>query len=244
MNFTPDNDDRLWKSEEPKGWYRFGSPLRFIVFIALLVALVIVCWYLLSSSRQTFTPNELAYIEADNTPYKVQAEDQGVPHIKHQDKLIYGRIRNDQQEPIVEHILPDPEEPSLKMVEQFVNEETKSDPTKATLIENNSEISSIADLIEDPSFDSPPPQPKKEGTIYLQFASFKTKKLADSEWKELTQEHEDILGSCEALIERVDLGASKGIEYRIRTGPFQTPQEAQKIHAKLKERKVDCVVIQ
>ncbi len=66
---------------------------------------------------------EILLIRMDESPFKVKAKDQGVPGIEHQDKLIYGRIRNDQAPPAVEHILPEPE--PIKMIEQYVPEDVE-----------------------------------------------------------------------------------------------------------------------
>lgn len=243
MTFSPDDDDRLWRSEKPKGWYRFASPFRYALFIILLVGVLAAIWYILSPSRHTFTPKELALIEAETTPYKIKVADEGIPHIKHQDKLIYGRIRSDQKDPVVEHILPDPEEPSLKMVEQYVSQDSKKEIVKVNLPEKPAEIQSIADLIDEPSMDEPSSDSTQKGNLYLQLGSYKTKESAKTKWDLISKNHKDILGISAPIIQRIDLGAGKGTEYRLRTGPFKNKKEAADVHKKLKERKVECIVI-
>ncbi|MDZ4323305.1 MAG: hypothetical protein U1A05_04390, partial [Alphaproteobacteria bacterium] len=109
MTFSPNDDDRLWQEPKSEGWFRFSSPFRYIVLLLILIALVVGAWYLFTPERQNYNVKNLALIRADDTPYKVKAEDQALPGIKHQDKLIYSRIRNDENAPPVEHILPDPE---------------------------------------------------------------------------------------------------------------------------------------
>src|SRR5436190_15268322 len=128
MKLSPDEDDRLWRESEKTQWFRFSTPLRYLVFLIILIALLIGLWYLIAPTHQWYNKSDLAFIRADQAPYKIKAESQGVPSVKHQDKLVYGRIRSDQTEPVVEHILPDPEAPlpaikeqdvAIKMVEQY-----------------------------------------------------------------------------------------------------------------------------
>ncbi|MBL8676584.1 MAG: hypothetical protein JNJ47_04065, partial [Alphaproteobacteria bacterium] len=109
MTFSPNDDDRLWQDSQSEGWFRFSSPFHYIVLLLILIALVAGAWYLLIPARQNYNEKNLPLIHADSTPYKIKAEVQTLPGIKHQDKLIYSRIRNDENAPPVEHILPDPE---------------------------------------------------------------------------------------------------------------------------------------
>jgi len=259
MMFSPNQDDRLWKESPDKGWFRFPTPLKYIIFLSLAIICVIIIWYLFFSARQNYLTGEVAFIRADNSPFKVKAADQGVPSVKHQDKLVYGRIRNDQTSSPVEHILPDPEpplvsakraSPSLKMTEPYIPADTdpeaiaeipaESSKDKATL------IGSIEDLIEkEISPQAPLPQKKlSQGHILIQLGSLKSSDLAEAEWTRISNKNKDILGNYEPVIQKVDLGAEQGIYYRLRTGTFQNKDQAQKVCSSLKERKVDCLVIQ
>ncbi len=263
MTFSPNDDDRLWKDTKPKGWFRFSPPLRYVLLLALLIGCVIGLWYLLSPARRNYNTAALALIRADDTPYKVKAKDQGIPSIKHQDKLVYGRIRKDQKDPPVEHILPDPELPlahiqedtsSIKMVDQYIpqdidlekNTQTSSSPPKET----SSSFASIEDLIEDLPQEKPTDAEKTvenekipQGHSLIQLGSLKSYDLAESEWKRISAKHKDILDNFTSLIQKVDLGAEKGIYYRLRTGPFENKEKAQDACALLKERKVECLVV-
>jgi hypothetical protein len=244
MTFNPNDDDRLWKESEPEGWFRFGTPLKYGIFIILLICLVVGLWYLLSPARRTYAPTDLALIKADETPYKVKAEDQGIPSVKHQDKLVYGRIRNDQNEPPAEHILPDPEGPSLKMVKQYIPSDEDGEKGPAQPPEKETSLTSISDLIEElPEEKSSPEKKKHKGTIFIQLGSLNSNDLAEAEWTRLSRKHKDILDGFDPLIQRVDLGTEKGIQYRLRTGAFENLEDAQKACAQFKERKVECLVI-
>lgn len=266
MTFSPNDDDRLWKDEEKRGWFRFPSPLRYIVLLLIIVCVAAGIWYMLSPDRRSFNSSTLSLIRADETPYKIKPQDQGVPGIKHQDKLVYGRIRNDQNTPTVEHILPDPEPPvarvqedgtTVKMVDQYVPEDIQldqvSDTTPETSKSSASTITSIEDLLEDQPAESSQITVEAQKTsksekktsqnhIFIQLGSLKSYELAQSEWTRITGKHKDLLGNREPLIQKVDLGVDKGVYYRLRISQDDL-ERAQKTCTDLKERKVDCLVI-
>ncbi|MDI9637505.1 SPOR domain-containing protein [Kamptonema cortianum] len=268
MTFSPNDDDRLWQDPKSEGWFRYSSPLRYIILLLLLIALVVGAWYLLMPTRQNYNEKNLLLIQADNTPYKIKAEDQALPGIKHQDKLIYSRIRNDENAPPVEHILPDPEP-------IFIDAQTDSAPIKMEnlyspedvqlekVVEETPEekeniafsIASIEELIEGDSEkiseevskkaseEAPPPQSKtRQSNVLIQLGSLKSHDLAQEEWKRISGKNKDVLSGLEPLIQKVDLGAEKGIFYRLRTG-VENKEQATKACATLIERKVECRVI-
>jgi len=255
MTFSPNDDDRLWKGSPQKGWFRFSTPLRYVVFLIILIFFIIALWYLVSPANRSYNKADLALIRVDETPYKVKAKDQGLPNIKHQDKLVYGRIRNDEDTPPVEHILPDPEPPTaqimesgspLKMVDQYVPEDIELEKVEQSPLKDPKDtpsLVSIEDLIDAPSEIPAPEKKVAKGNILIQLGSLKSHDLAESEWKRISQKHQDVLGGLDSMIQKVDLGADQGIYYRLRTGPFESDEEAKKICASLKERKVDCLVI-
>ena len=262
MTFIPDDDDRLWKDSKEDGWYRFSNPWRYVLFILLLVGAVIIIWYLTSPARRTYNPSDLALIRADDAPFKVKAKDQEIPSVKHQDKLVYGRIRESQNEPMVEHILPDPEQPlthleedpsTLKMVNQYqpddVDVEKVSDASPEPTKQNSPSLTSIEDLIGETPKETPqekPPLEKKavaKGKIHIQLGSLKNYDMAEAEWGRLSKKHQDIFGGLNPVIQKVDLGEDKGIYYRLRTGPFESDERAKSVCASLKDRKVECLVI-
>jgi len=258
MTFIPDDNDRLWKDSKENGWYRFSNPWRYVLFIALLVGVVIIVWYLASPARRSYNPSDLALIRADDAPFKVKAKDQGIPSVKHQDKLVYGRIRESQNEPMVEHILPDPEQPlahieedstTLKMVKQYQPEdldfEKVSNPSPELTKEESPSLISIEDLIGETPKEKPPVEKKvvAKGKIHIQLGSLKNYDMAEAEWGRLSKKHKDIFGELNPIIQKVDLGADKGIYYRLRTGPFESDEKAKGVCAALKDRKVECLVI-
>ena len=254
MKLSPNDDDRLWREPEKAHWFRFSSPLRYIVFLILLIALLVGVWYFISPRRQWYNKSDLALIRVDETPYKIKPESQGVPSVKHQDKLVYGRIRADQNGPIVEHILPDPETPlpqikedsvTIQMVEQYAPEDLDPDKTLEIIEKEPKKEVSIEDLIEETSEEKKEPeQAKITGKTFIQLGSLKSYDLAESEWERLSTKHGDTLRKLKPVIQKIDLGEEQGIYYRLRTGPFDGPEEANEVCSGLKEQKVGCIVIQ
>lgn len=256
MTFVPDREDRLWRESARESRFRISTPLWYAFFVIVLVVLMIGLWYLFVPMRQDAHKMEIPLIRADETAYKIKAEDQGVPSVKHQDKLVYGRIRGDQNEALVEHILPDPEPPealeTLKMVEQYqpddlevekVIESADSCPKPEETV--SSLIASIEGLIEEelPAKKQPPEKQTVKGTVLIQLGSLKSHDLAESEWERLSKKHKDLFGDLKPTIQKVDLGEEQGTYYRLRTGSFDTPEKAEAVCASLKERKVECLVI-
>lgn len=254
MKLSPHDDDRVWREPEKAHWFRFSSPLRYIVFLILLIALLVGVWYFISPRRQWYNKSDLALIRADETPYKIKPESQGVPSVKHQDKLVYGRIRADQNGPIAEHILPDPETPlpqikedcaTVKMVEQYVPEDMDPDKVIELISNEPKKDVSIEDLIEETSEETQEAEKTIiKGKTFIQLGSLKSYDLAESEWERLSKKHGDILRKLEPVIHKVDLGEEQGIYYRLRTGPFDGLEKANEICSGLKEQKVGCIVIQ
>src|SRR3990167_8349481 len=202
MTLSPNNNDRFWKEEKARGWLRFSSPPCYLVFLLTLVALVAGIWYFFTPARQSYNVKNLALIRADDAPYKVKAEDQSIPGIKHQDKVV---------------------------------EESDEDAS--------SSIASIEELIEETPEEKPaPPSRSKQQNILIQLGSLKSHDLAQEEWKRLSHKNKDLLGELEPTIQKVDLGAEKGIFYRLRTG-VEDQKQAKQICSTLKERKVDCLVV-
>lgn len=264
MTFTPNDDDRLWRATQQESWFRFSNPMRYIILLIILVLLMICTWYLFFNTSKTYNKVDIPLIRADGAPPKIKAEDQGVPSVKHQDKLVYGRIRGNEGSPPVEHILPDPEtpvvqikenNPTVKMVEQY----KPNDGELEKAVEHNpkgeetisSSILSISDLIpeEDPIKKQEPEkkhEPEKKmgkGTVFIQLGSLKSYDLAESEWTRLSNKHKDVFSNLKPTIQKVDLGEEKGIYYRLRTGPYETSEKATAACSTLKERKVECRVI-
>ncbi len=84
---------------------------------------------------------------------------------------------------------------------------------------------------------------KTKGSFKVQLAAVRDQTKIDGEWKRLLRKHTDLLGSLSLDVMRADLGAAKGIYYRMRAGPLGSEDAARALCKKLTERKVGCLVI-
>jgi len=95
----------------------------------------------------------------------------------------------------------------------------------------------------------PQPQPPQSKTLQsgyrVQLASMKSQDQAKQEWQRLQDEHKDVLNQLSANFTRVDLGANKGIFYRVQAGDFANKEEAQNVCNKLKSQNSNagCLIV-
>ncbi len=74
----------------------------------------------------------------------------------------------------------------------------------------------------------------------VHLASYKSRKDADRGWTQLRRAHAALLGGLKHEVARVNLGASKGIYYRLKAGPLANKSEASSLCRKLKSRRQYC----
>jgi len=77
----------------------------------------------------------------------------------------------------------------------------------------------------------------------IQIAAVRSNELAKSEWARLKKLHGDLLGGYSLNIVRVDLGADKGVFFRLRAGPVAGEDVAQALCQNLAKRKVGCLIV-
>ena len=80
------------------------------------------------------------------------------------------------------------------------------------------------------------------GAYRVQLAAVRTEEVAASEWNRLKRRYSDVLGSLTPHYQRIDLGASKGVFYRVQGGDV-SQAAAQDICARLKAQEQACLVI-
>lgn len=131
MSVFVNDDDRLGGNPERKKKPNNSStPWKYAFLILLVVVCIVAIWFMLPSRSPLVSQGEIPLVRADEAPFKMKSQDQSVPGIEHQDKLVYGRLRNDQASPPVEHILPDDSTP-LTMDQQYTPPDT--DPEAPSL---------------------------------------------------------------------------------------------------------------
>jgi hypothetical protein len=77
----------------------------------------------------------------------------------------------------------------------------------------------------------------------IQIAAVRTEERAKSEWDRLKKKHGDLLGGYTLNVVRADLGADKGIFYRLRAGPIAGEDVAKALCQNLSKRKVGCLIV-
>ena len=82
-----------------------------------------------------------------------------------------------------------------------------------------------------------------DGKFLVQIASYREKDDALRRFDTLSSQHGDLLSELSPDILRADLG-DRGIYYRLRIGPFQSFEGSTDLCNALKERNLDCLVIQ
>lgn len=88
-----------------------------------------------------------------------------------------------------------------------------------------------------------PAAPTTAGAYQIQIAAVRQEDLAKREWARLQRVHPDLLGDLNLVVVRADLGAEKGVFYRLRAGPLASEAAARKRCADLAKAKVGCLVV-
>lgn len=77
----------------------------------------------------------------------------------------------------------------------------------------------------------------------LQLLSSKSESGVKAAWEKIKTQNKTIVKSIPAQVVRADLGAEKGIYYRLRLGPVPTSEKAKSLCSQLKKRKVGCFIV-
>jgi len=87
------------------------------------------------------------------------------------------------------------------------------------------------------------PEQKPQSGYMLQLLSSKSKSGVEATHDELKKKHSDIFDALPSTIVRADLGADKGVYYRLRLGPVTEADKAKSLCSQLKQRKVGCFIV-
>lgn len=95
---------------------------------------------------------------------------------------------------------------------------------------------------------SPRPSPKpsasgKSTSYQVQLAAARSAQAAQGEWDRLRAKHRDLLGPLGLTVVRADLGAGKGVFYRLRVGPVTDRNAARALCSALSKRKQACLIV-
>lgn len=84
--------------------------------------------------------------------------------------------------------------------------------------------------------------PATKGKFMVQIAAVRSQQNAKAEWQRVQRKNPDVLSGLTLMTQKIDLGANKGIFYRIQAGPISEAQAA-KICQTLKSRKQACILV-
>jgi SPOR domain len=77
----------------------------------------------------------------------------------------------------------------------------------------------------------------------VQLLALRSEQAVHKAWTVLQKRHGDLLGGLSLNVQRRDLGAKKGVYYRLRVGPLANLAAARTLCSKFKKRKQGCVVV-
>ena len=186
-------------------------------------------------------PGNVPLIRADANPVKVKPEKAGGMDIPDRDTPIYA-MRPDGNR--VEKLLPPPEAPAPRPAAPPPPAQAAALPPVPAPAAAPAPLLSpqqVAALAKPPVKSAVRAAP---GTgVRVQLASLRTPDAARNEWARLKHANDDLLGRLTAVAVRADLG-ERGVYYRVEAGPVADRAAALRLCKALKERKLECHLVQ
>ena len=243
----------------------------FLLFLVLAAGGAGAGWVYLDDLFPPDDSFDTPLIRADASPVKVRPLNPGGMDVPNQDKLVYDRMGDGERPPAVERLMPPPEtplpppgaaatapkpEPVLGAGATPVPAETPAAPSapEATNEAAAREVAAPAPpsppvvAAKPPAPAPPPPEPVARRVVpkkpfKVQLGAVRSPQRASQEWERLRRQHGDLLRRMELSVTKANLGAEKGVFYRMRAGPIADEAAARDICAKLAIRKVGCLVV-
>lgn len=232
-----------------------------------------IVWYAFERGKEVGGNRVAPIIKADGGPTRIRPLKPGGMKIPNQDKEIYLRLAPAAGRPKVERLLPPPPAPLKAPTrppppprrDSGSAPPEPSPPPKSPVAKPRTALLTPPK----PSEAAPPPRrepvgarvPAKTGSasmsqrpnparktagrarLRVQLASHRSDASARRAWVLLKRAHANLLGTLDPIVKRVDLGAGKGVYYRLQAGPLTSEAEARALCAKLKQRKQGCLVV-
>lgn len=203
--------------------------------VVVLAAFGILIWMSYTSDGEDLGP--IPVVRADGGVVKIKPDQPGGKEIPHQDKEVFARVDNLQNEE--ENVISSSSEIPLKRP-----------VAEVPVVEEEDEASlEVAEKVEQvaPAAAPPPPPPpakvaKTAGNFMIQIGAFAEKSKAEDLWKSTKQKNGPVLANLSPTYMRVDLGA-KGVLYRVRGGMIESRKAADAVCASLKKNNQGCLVV-
>ena len=196
--------------------------------------------------------SDIPLIRADTRPMKVKPTEPGGMPIPDRDMLIYGQNR-----PMVEHLLPPPEQPMALPAPPVPKPVVSASPDAPTTPAPSTgapgsgtpaaatqpeQSAGLPPTNPHPMPSKPAEEPGTAGGVRLQLGAVRSEGVAREEWARIKRSNPDLLGRLTAVAIRADLG-DKGIYYRIQAGPVGDPATAERLCGELRQRHLPCIIV-
>lgn len=271
-DFRPEEDDRIARSEYPAPRRRARRLMTALIAAAAVLGFGVILVYAYNMGRTDGESRVPPVILAEEGPTKIRPETPGGMQVPDRDKEVFSRLEADSPTQNVERLLPPPERPMIPPAPEPLPEpvpENLPDPAPSAGITGPTEPPAPP-APEPPTTLSPPttltppapaapvarPEPKPpapapspaartqaSGQWRIQLSALRSEAAVRSSWATLSRTHSDLLGNLALGIERRDLGAGKGVFYRMQAGPIASRDAAGDLCTKLKQRKLGCIVV-
>jgi len=247
---------------------RRGTVAALVLIPVFLGAAGWAAWHYLGDLLVVEDAYDIPLVRANPGPVKVRPENPGGMQVPDQDKLVYDRMRGDENPPEVERLLARPEPPLLPPpgTPPAPAEKAATAPLSLTPPTPTTRTSSLTPtrppklasavpsteeaLAAKPVPPPPPPPPPKAaappaagGDLQVQLAAIRSPEQARGEWERLRRKNGDLLGKLRLFITKADLGPGKGVYFRLRAGPLASEAQAKALCASLAGRKIGCLVV-
>ncbi len=247
-----------------RGWGR--AVIRGVVTVSLFIMFSGLIVYAYNKGKEAGGGDRPPIIKAGPAPYKVRPDRPGGMQVLNRDKQVYSQIDGSPKPPVVERLLPAAETPISPTVAPPVAlpaaplAAPQPAPVTAT-----AEPSPTVDPTPEKKTPASPPKPTAAqpakpvaaptarrlskiapasgGGYKIQLASLRSNVAVARSWKRLVESNKDLLGGLRMTIARRDLGSAKGVYFRMQAGPLPDAVAARDLCARLKRRKLNCLVI-
>jgi cell division septation protein DedD len=260
------------ESAAPPARRRGGWRLA-VVALVTLGAFTGGVWYAYDQGVERGITLSPPVIRADPSPTKIRPEDPGGLEVPYQDMLVYETLTSETPAESAERLLPPPEEPLPRpeppapapaaAPRQSDGEGRALDVAAvapggiapATAPRPGSEATPEPAAPEPAAPEPAAPEPaapdEESGTarvpaadFRIQLAAYREAAAATQGWHKLSRANPSLLRGLKPSVIRVDLGADKGIFYRLQAGPIPDRETADTLCVELKRQKVGCLVVE
>lgn len=186
---------------------------------------------------------------ADPSPTKIKPKDPGGLEVPHQDMLVYETLTTETPAEGAERLLPPPEEPLPRP------QPPAPAPGVAAVAPSGSAPAAAPrpapEAAPEPAAAGPVAAREESATarapaagFRIQLAAYREAGAATQGWHKLSRANTSLLRGLKPSVIRVDLGADKGIFYRLQAGPIPDRETADTLCVELKRQKVGCLVVE